>query len=89
MEIDEVKNNLKALSVKELRRMIKKSKDYEMDFFKYVLAEYHRRVPYCEICGKKAPIFVKWSDMKICPSCNELMDDVDEKNRFFGDWDDE
>ena len=75
----ELKDELKAKSVKELRMMMN-SETYDLQKKAAVITEYRLRIPYCSVCGNKCHVFkrVEYSDKTeeiVCADCYRLVCD--------------
>jgi hypothetical protein len=75
----EFREELKTKTVKELRLMMNGG-ERDLSKLAYIVTEYKLRIPYCEICGEKAPVFTKKKQADntkkiVCVSCHRLLYD--------------
>ena len=55
-------------TIKELRKEMN-DRSLTIDERAAACLEYRKRIPYCEVCGEKTPVFVKYAHMIVCPKC--------------------
>jgi hypothetical protein len=87
---DEEKENYKLelteMKVSELRKLMRNQGALPLDRIVLIVTEYKRRIPYCEICGEKCPVFsirtLRDEDgavhkERVCPTCTRTMNDME------------
>ncbi len=78
---EKYKKALKQMSARQLRQLLHDANKRTFEELGFILTEYKLRMPYCEVCINKTPIFITANmqyktgtkELRICPSCNALL----------------
>lgn len=85
-EREAYKVEVSEMKIKELRTLLRNQRGLPLDKLAIVLTEFKRRIPYCEICGEKAPVFVLTNiqdsdgtkyQKRQCPKCTKALAEFD------------